>query len=232
MVSVLGLEIDPERTGHQPGVEMTHDPIGQPLFVTNRIHQARGKSTGSQDVIHHRDGIEIRMRARKTAMTKHDGGLGEIFLDQLDRSSFDRRGVFRIPCWRRPFFPGSEMGLYQRGGLFDRDVADDGEDDLGRGVFPPIKGLHVGQGDLAERLFRSIDRPTVGMAVEDELIERLHGDMARVVVVACHLAQQLGANPFEFLLMKRGVLQHVREQGKAEIDVFLEYAGGGGGEIF
>ena len=55
--------------------------------------------------------------------------------------------------------------------------------------------------------------------------------MARVVVVARHLAQELGANPFELLLVKRGVLQHVREQGKAEVDVFLEYAGGGGGEI-
>ena len=123
------------------------------------------------------------------------------------------------------------MGLYQCGGLFKCDVADDGQDDLGRGVFPPIEGLHVGQGDLVERLLRSIDGPTVGVSVEDELIERLHGDMARVVVVACHLAQELGANPFEFLLMKRGVLQHVCEQGKAEVDVFLEYAGGGGGEI-
>ena len=55
--------------------------------------------------------------------------------------------------------------------------------------------------------------------------------MARVVVVACHLAQELGANPFEFLFIKRGVLQHVREQGKAEVDVFLEYASGGSGEI-
>ena len=98
-------------------------------------------------------------------------------------------------------------------------------------VFPPIEGLHVGQGDLVERLLRSIDGPTVGMSVEDELIECLHGDMAWVVVVACHLAQQLSANPFEFLLMKRGVLQHVCKQGKAEVDVFLEYAGGGGGEI-
>ena len=123
------------------------------------------------------------------------------------------------------------MGLHQCGGLFKRDVADDGEDDLGRGVFLPVKGLHVGQGDLVECLLRSIDRPTVGVTVEDELIEGFHGDMARVVVVARHLTQELGANPFEFLLMKRGVLQHVSEQGEAEVDVFLEYAGGGRGEI-
>ena len=52
-----------------------------------------------------------------------------------------------------------------------------------------------------------------------------------IIVVACHLAENLGADPFEFLLVKRRVLQHVCEQGKAEVDVFLENAGGGGREI-
>ena len=164
-------------------------------------------------------------------MTKHNSGLGEVFLDELDRSPFDRRRFLCIPCCRRPFFPAFKMGLYQCCGLFQCHVSDDGENDLGRGVFPPIEGLHVGQGDLAERLLRSIHGPAVGVPVEDELIERLHGDMAWVVVVACHLAQELGANPFEFLLMKRGVLQHICEQGKSEVDVFFEYAGGGRGEI-
>ena len=69
-------------------------------------------------------------------MTKHNSGLGEIFLDELDRSPFDRRGFFRIPCCRGPFLPGSKMGLYQCGGLFKRDVADDGQDDLGKGNIP------------------------------------------------------------------------------------------------
>ena len=43
--------------------------------------------------------------------------------------------------------------------------------------------------------------------------------------------EYLGADPFEFLLVKRRVLQDVREQCKAEVDIFLEYAGGGGREI-
>ena len=81
-------------------------------------------------------------------MAKHNGGLGEIFLDELDRFPFDRRGLFRVPCCRGHFLPSSKMGLHQCSGLFKRDVADDGQNDLGRGIFPPIEGLHVGQGDF------------------------------------------------------------------------------------
>src|SRR5512141_2602853 len=121
-------------------------------------------------------------------MTKHNGGLSEILLDELDRSPFDRRGLFCIPCCRGPFFPCSKIGLYQGSGLLKRDVAHDGQDDLRRRIFAPVEGLHIGQGNFAERLLRSIDRPAVWMPVEDELIERFHSDMAWIVVVAGHLA--------------------------------------------
>ena len=166
-------------------------------------------------------------------MTKHNSGLGEVFLDELDGSPFDRRRFLCIPCCRRrTFFQLSKWVCTSAVACSSVTSPTMVENDLGRGVFLPIEGLHVGQGDLAERLLRSIHGPAVGVPVEDELIERLHGDMAWVVVVACHLAQELGANPFEFLLMKCGVLQHVCKQSKAEVDVFLQNAGGGGGEIF
>ena len=73
-------------------------------------------------------------------------------------------GFFVFRAVGADFFPGFKMGLYQCGGLFKRDVADDGQDDLGRGVFPSVEGLHIGQGHLVERLFRSIDGPTVGVS--------------------------------------------------------------------
>ena len=84
------------------------------------------------------------MSAWNAFMAKHNGGLGEIFLDELNRFSFDWRGLFHISCCRGPLLPGAKMALYQCGGLLKRDVADDGQDDLGRGIFLPVEGLYVG----------------------------------------------------------------------------------------
>jgi len=74
-------------------------------------------------------------------------------------------------------------------------------------------------------------RPAIGMAVKNQLVEGLHGHIPGIIVIADDFAEDLRADPFEFLFVERRMLEHVGQKRKAEVCILLEHAGGGGGEI-
>jgi hypothetical protein len=81
--------------------------------------------------------------------------------------------------------------LHESRDLFRRHVAHNGENHLTWGVFPGVKAHDVGMGNLVERFFSSVQRPAIGMAMKDQLIEGFHCDMAWIVVVARHFPKYL-----------------------------------------
>ncbi len=83
------------------------------------------------------------------------------------------------------------MRLHECRDLFRRHVAHDRENHLTWRVFPGVESHDVGMGNLVERLFGPVEGPAIRVAVKNQLIEGFHRDMARIIIVARHFAQDL-----------------------------------------
>ena len=124
------------------------------------------------------------------------------------------------------------MGLDEGRRLFLGEVSDDDEDRLIGQIFPGVKLLNVRDRDFAQGLFRAMGGPAIGVAMKDELMKSFHRHISWIVIIAHDLAEDLCADPFDFLFVKGGMLQHIGQKRKAQVRIFLEHAGRGGGEIF
>src|SRR6476659_5963732 len=82
-------------------------------------------------------------------------------------------------------------------GLIGRDVSHNREDRLIRDVFSRVKLNDIGPFNLGKRLFCAGNRPTIGMAGENDLFKRLSGHLSGIVFLALNLAQDLAPDSFQ-----------------------------------
>jgi hypothetical protein len=138
-----------------------------------------------------------------------DGRLRQILLDELDHFTIDGRRLFELVGRWRPLFPRAKMSLDQHRRLILRQVPDDDQDRLIWQVFPGVKLLDVRNRNFVERLFRAMGRPAVRMAVKNQLVEGFHRHVSGIIVITDDFAEDLRADAFDFLLMKRRMLEHI-----------------------
>ena len=70
------------------------------------------------------------------------------------------------------------------------------------------------------------------MVLKDQLIEGLHSDMPRIVLIADNFSENLRSDSFELWFGKSWALENIGEESEPEVDVFLQYARRRGREIF
>ncbi len=78
---VFGFQGHGERTGFQARCKGAVDAIGQSPVDPDVVHQPGGKAPAPQDVIHHLQGVKIRILTGDPQVAQDDVGLADIFVD-------------------------------------------------------------------------------------------------------------------------------------------------------